>query len=216
RLKTYYVSGAPSGSSAGAFDGSLVERKVDDQDIEDHYVYDPTVGVAETFSKWGTVALSPHYRADQRADGVRSLSYTTAEMKKPLSLAGPIELHFWGATTAEDTDWIVKVTDVAPSGEAKLISSGYVRASHRSWDEKRSLPGRPWLPNTSPAPVPSGKPLEYRVDIWDIAHTVKKGHRLRISVASSDFPNHEPLTEPAINYLFHSPAYASKLLLTVH
>jgi predicted acyl esterase len=214
-LKTFYLSGAASGSLAGASDGSLVARPVDDQDVEDHYVYDPTVGVGETFSKWGTVALSPHYRADERADEVRSLSYTTDEMDQPLSLAGPMELHFWGATTASDVDWIVKVTDVSPGGDSKLISSGYVRASHRRWDEKRSRPGRPWLPNTGPAPVPSGKALEYRIDIWDIAHTVEKGHRLRISVASSDFPNHEPLLEPAVNYLFHSGAYESKLLITV-
>lgn len=215
RLKTFYLSGASSGSTAGAFDGSLVDNAVDDQDIEDHYVYDPTVGLAETFSKWGTVALSPHYRADQRADGVRSLSYTTEAMKEHMSLAGPMELNFWGATTAEDTDWIVKVSDVAPGGEAKLISSGYVRASHRRWDPKRSVPGRPWLPNSGPASVPAGKPLEYRVDVWDIAHTVKEGHRLRISIASADFPNHEPLPNPALNYLFHSAAYPSKLLLTV-
>ena len=215
-LKTFYLSGKTSGSNAGVFDGSLVDHKVNDQDIEDHYVYDPTVGVAETFSKWGTVALSPHYRADQRADGVRSLSYTTSAMKKPLSLAGPMELHFWGATTAEDTDWIVKVSDVDPNGGAKLISSGYVRASHRRWVPKRSQPGRPWLSNRWPATVPSGKPLEYRIDIWDIAHTVKKGHRLRISVASSDTPNHEPLPDPALNYLFHNRAYPSRLLLTVN
>ncbi|HYI44840.1 MAG TPA: CocE/NonD family hydrolase [Actinomycetota bacterium] len=214
-LKTFFLSGAASGSMSGAFDGSLVDKGVDDQDVEDHYVYDPTVGIAETFSKWGTVAASPHYRADQRADSVRSLSYTTAEMKKPLSLAGPMELNFWGATTAEDTDWIVKVSDVAPSGESKLVSSGYVRASHRRWDPKRSRPGRPWLPNTSPATVPPGKVLEYRIDIWDIAHTVKEGHRLRISISSSDSPNHEPLPDPALNYLFHSGAYPSKLLVTV-
>ena len=214
-MKTYYLSGASSGSSSGAFDGSLVTEKVDDPDIEDHYVYDPTVGIAEAFSKWGTVALSPHYRADQRADSLRSLTYTTAEMKQPLSLAGPMELNFWGATTAEDTDWIVKVSDVAPDGTAKLISSGYVRASHRQWDERRSRPGRPWLPNTDQAEVPSGKPLEYRIDIWDIAHTLQPGHRLRISVSSSDSPNHEPLPDPALNYVFHSGAYPSRLLVTV-
>lgn len=214
-LKTFYLSGAPSGSLVGVSDGSLVDRPVDDQDVEDHYVYDPTVGVGETFSKWGTVALSPHYRADERVDEARSLSYTTGELKKPLSLAGPMELHFWGATTAADTDWIVKVTDVAPDGSSKLISSGYVRASHRAWDPDRSRPGRPWLPNTHPSPVPSGKELEYRIDIWDIAATIGKGHRLRISVASNDFPNHEPLTEPALNYLFHNGAFPSRLIVTV-
>ncbi|HWL65382.1 MAG TPA: CocE/NonD family hydrolase [Actinomycetota bacterium] len=215
KLKTFYLSGAASGSSSEVVDGSLVEKPVDDQDVEDHYVYDPTVGTSETFAKWGTVALSPHYRADQRPDDARSLGYTTDAVKKPLRLAGPMELHFWGATTASDTDWIVKVTDVAPDGGSKLITSGYVRASHRKWDPKRSRPGRPWLSNTSAAQVPSGKTLEYRIDIWDIAHTVLEGHRLRISLSSSDTPNHEPLPEPALNYLFHNGSYPSRLLVTV-
>ncbi|MGH2806563.1 MAG: CocE/NonD family hydrolase [Actinomycetota bacterium] len=215
RLETFHLSGAPSGSNSGVFDGSLVPRRPAGNDIEDHYVYDPTVGVTELFAKWGTVAASPHYRADQRPDEMRALTYTTEAMKRPLALAGPMELNFWGATTASDTDWIVKVTDVAPDGSSKLITSGYVRASHRRWDEKRSRPGRPWLPNTSPAPVPSGKPLEYRVDVWDIAHTITKGHRLRITLSSSDFGNHEPLLEPALNYVFHTDAFPSRLLVTV-
>jgi putative CocE/NonD family hydrolase len=215
RLKRFYLSGSPSGSLAGASDGSLSDSPVDDQDIEDRYVYDPTVGISETFAKWGTVAATPHYRADQRPDQARSLSYTTPAMEKPMALAGPMELHFWGATTAEDVDWIVKVADVAPDGSSKLLTSGYVRASHREWDPARSRPGRPWLPNTDPAPVPFGKPLEYRVDIWDIAHTVAKGHRLRITIASSDFPNHEPLPHPALNYVFHNADFPSELLVTV-
>lgn len=216
RLETFFLSGSSSGSNAGANDGTLSSKPVDEyDDIEDHYVYDPTVGAAETFSKWGTVAATPHLRIDQRPDDARSLAYTTPAMKKPLSLAGPMELNFWGATTAEDTDWIVKVSDVAPDGTSKLISSGYVRASHRRWDPKKSRPGRPWLPNTKPAVVPAGKPLEYRIDIWDIAHTVLKGHRLRIAVSSSDSPNHEGLPEPAVNYLFHSRDFPSKLLVTV-
>lgn len=213
RIEKFYLSG--SGAVGTPFDGSLTSRKVEDNDIEDRYVYDPTVGGTELFAKWGTVAASPHYRADQRPDEARALTYTTKPMKKPLALAGPMELNFWGATTASDVDWIVKVTDVAPDGSSKLISSGYVRASHRRWDPKRSRPGRPYLPNMSPAPVPSGKPLEYRIDIWDIANTVKKGHRLRITVSSSDLGNHEPLPEPALNYLFHTDAYPSRLLVTV-
>jgi predicted acyl esterase len=63
--------------------------------------------------------------------------------------------------------------------------------------------------------VPVGMPLRYRVDIWDIAHTVKKDHRLRLTISSSDAPNHEPLLEPAINAVLHSRHFPSRLLLTV-
>jgi uncharacterized protein len=215
RLETFYLSGDPSGSAVSQGDGSLVKEVPTTDDVEDRYVYDPLVGTSETFSKWGTVAASPHARLDNRADQAQSLTYTTPAMKDPLSLAGPMELNFWALTTASDTDWIVKVTDVAPDGSTKLISSGYVRASHRRWDEKLSRPGVPWLPNDEPAVVPAGKPLEYRMDIWDIAHTVLKDHRLRITISSSDTPNHEPLAEAAVNAVLHSEDFPSKLLVTV-
>ena len=214
-LETYYLSSAPSGSAVSQNDGSLVPRVPRTDDVEDRFVYDPAVGSTETFSKYGTVAASPHLRVDNRPDQAQSLTYTTDAMKKPLSLAGPMELHFWGLTTASDVDWIVKVTDVADDGSTKLISSGYVRASHRRWSAGRSRPGEPWLPNESPSVVPAGKPLEYRIDIWDIANTIVKGHRLRITVSSADVPNHEPLTEAAVNAVLHSSDYPSRLLVTV-
>ena len=82
--------------------------------------------------------------------------------------------------------------------------------------------GREEVPSRAPvaaervsATCACGKPLEYRIDIWDIAHTILEGHRLRITISSSDTPNHEPLTEPAINNVLHSADYPSKLLVTV-
>ena len=215
RLETFYLSGETSGSAVSQNDGSLVSEVPTTDDVEDRYVYEPLVGTSETFSKWGTVAASPHLRLDNRGDEAQALTYTTPAMKKPMSLAGPMELNFWALTTASDTDWVVKVTDVAPDGATELISSGYVRASHRKWDEKLSRPGAPWLPNEEPAVVPAGKPLEYRMDIWDIAHTVQKDHRLRITISSSDTPNHEPLAEAAVNAVLHSEDYPSRLLVTV-
>ncbi len=214
-LETYYLSGEASGSGVSLTDGSLVSKPVNTDDVEDRYVYDPAVGATEIFSKWGTVAASPHLRIDNRSDQARSLTYTTSVAEKPIVLAGPMELNFWGLTTASDTDWIVKVTDVAPDGSASLLTTGQVRASHRAWDKKKSRPGRPWLSNDTESNVPAGMPLEYRIDIWDIAHTILEGHRLRITISSSDTPNHEPLTEPAINAVLHNEDFPSRLLITV-
>ena len=80
---------------------------------------------------------------------------------------------------------------------------------------ERSSPGALWLPNTDPSPVASGRPGEHRVDVWDIAHTIAAGNRLRIHVASADTPNHEPLAEPALQAVLHDPYYPSELVLTV-
>jgi uncharacterized protein len=214
RITDLYLSKKASGSNGSVGDGSLVGKPSRTDDVESRFVYDPTIGVTETFSKWGTVAASPHLRLDNRPDQARSLTFTTPELGEKLILAGPMELHFWGLTTATNVDWVAKVTDVAPDGSASLLTSGFVRASHRAWSPAKSRPGRPWLPNDRESNVPAGMPLEYRVDIWDIAHTLAKGHRLRLTISSSDAPNHEPLTEPAINAVLHSKHFPSRLVVT--
>ena len=101
-------------------------------DVEDRYVYDPLVGTSETFSKWGTVAASPHLRVDDRADEAQSLTVhhprdggaDRARRSDGAELLGPHD-------GIRGTDWVVKVTDVAPDGATKLITSATSAASHR-------------------------------------------------------------------------------------
>src|SRR5262249_33162064 len=69
------------------------------------------------------------------------LSWETAPMTEPMDLVGPAVLHLQAASTATDTDWIVRVSDVAPDGTVNPLTQGWLRASHRAVDEQRS---RPW------------------------------------------------------------------------
>lgn len=214
-LTTRYLSGARSGSSSAPNDGSLTSAPPSGAaTYPDRYLFDPTIGVAETTGKWWNVAAGPYVSPDQRPDETRQLTYTTEALSAPLSLAGPIELRFFGETDAADTDWIVKVTDVDEDGVARLLSSGYLRASHREWDPARSKPAEPWISNTRLLPVWTNTPIEYRIDIWPVAATILPGHRLRIMISSADAPNHEPLAYPARNTIYHDPRYPATLTLT--
>lgn len=179
------------------------------------YVYDPSIGVADTFSKWGSVAFTPHTQPEQRLDQVRSLTYSTEVLTEPLRLAGPMELQFSASTTATDMAFIVKVSDVAPDGKPTVVTSGYVRATHRTWDPARSEPGAPFLPNTEPAEVKQGARHKYRIDIWPTATTIQPGHRLRIEIASSDVPSHEPLPYAGVNTIFHNGGSAKLIMTTL-
>ncbi|MEA2353426.1 MAG: uncharacterized protein QOJ14_1840, partial [Thermoleophilaceae bacterium] len=103
--------------------------------------------------------------------------------------------------------------DVAPSGSARLITSGWLRASFRRVDPKRSRPGAPYLPDDRQVPVTLGLQTLYRMDIWDTAYTLAPGHRLRLWLSSSDSPNHEPLPVAGRNLILHEKAYPSQLIL---
>jgi hypothetical protein len=215
-LESLYLSGERSSSATSLNDGSLkAAAPVGADTYPDHYMYDPTVGLTETASKWSNVAAGPHVRLNQAADQAHELTYTTDALDAPLPLAGPMSLNFWGETDATDTDWIVKVTDVAPDGSSLLMTSGYMRASHREWDRLRSTAAEPWIHNLFAAPVWTNSPLEHRIDIWPTAYELQPGHRLRVQIASSDTPNHEPLAQPARNTIHHDDRYPATLTLTI-
>lgn len=214
--RVLHLSGAPANSIASLNDGSLVaEIPSDDASYPDSYRSDPTVGLTEVNGKWGNVAAAPFVRHDQTPDAMRQLTYTTAALSSPLALAGPMELHFYGETDQAETDWIVKVADVAPDGSSLLLSSGYLRASHRAVDESRSRPAEPWIANTAKATVWPNDAALYRIDVWPVAAELQPGHRLRIMISSTDVPNHEPLPHGSRNTIHHSARYPSRLILTV-
>lgn len=215
-VRTLHLSGERAGSIDSLNDGSLTDAPPSGSaTYPDSYRSDPSVGVTEVNGKWGNVAAAPFVRHDQTPDAIRQLTYTTAALPAPLTLAGPMELRFHGETDQADTDWIVKVADVAPDGSSLLLSSGYLRASHRAVDEARSLPAEPWIANTATSVVWPNDPMLYRIDIWPVAAELQPGHRLRIMIASADMPNHEPLSQVSRNTVHHSALYPSQLLLTV-
>ena len=109
--------------------------------------------------------------------------------------------------------WVGRLVDVAPDGSARMITSGWLRASFRRVDPKRSRDGAPYLPDDRQLPVTIGQEIKYRMDIWPIAWTLKPGHRLRLWLSSSDSPNHEPLPVAGRNLILHDAVYPSQLIL---
>lgn len=180
------------------------------------FAYDPSVGTTDALGKWGEISLTPQVSLDQRPDEARSLTYSTPPLSEPLPIAGPMELKLAAATTAPDVDWVVKISDVDPSGKAVLMTSGYLRASHRAVDDERSHPAEPWIANDTPSEVIPDRPHRYRIDLWPTAWTVKPGHRLRMAISSADTPTHAPSPHPAINTVFHDGrgSLASELIVT--
>jgi putative CocE/NonD family hydrolase len=162
----------------------------------------------------GPDGFAPYVHVDQRIDDLQGLTYTTPAARKPLRIAGPSELRFWALTEASDMAWVARLSDVAPDGSQVPITQGWLRASVRHVDPKRSRPGSPYLTDDRITPVTVGLTTEYRLDLWDIAYTVKPGHRLRLWFASSDTPTHEPLPEAGRNVLFHDQSHPTQLLLS--
>ena len=143
------------------------------------FVTNPAAGFSMAFDRFGTVAASPYVPTDQRLEGPQGLTFRTPVLEKPLSLAGPLALHLVAASSATDTDWHVKISDVAPDGSESIVTDGALRASHRALDRKRSTRGRPYHPHTDPQPIEPDRFYKYDIEIWPTAYELAPGHRLQ-------------------------------------
>jgi hypothetical protein len=169
-------------------------------------------GWTNTLSRHGNGALTPYLPLDQEIERGAGLSWETEPLREPLTLTGPASMRLVASSSAPDTDWIVRLSDVKPDGTATLLTEGYLRASHRELDQARSLPERPYHTHTNPQPIEPGRFIRYEIEVWPTANEFKPGHRLRIQLTSHDSPNHMPGTMEVnrsagrVTFVPHQPA----------
>src|SRR5439155_19023646 len=116
------------------------------------------------------------YPLDQGPDDRASLTYTGEPLTADVEITGsPAAVVFASLVEGEDANLVAKLVDVAPDGRAELITTGWLRAAHRSdHDAAERLE-----PET---------PFEFAIQLWATSYLVRTGHRLRLSLACSDFP----------------------------
>jgi hypothetical protein len=158
-------------------DGWLSEDAPGDE-FPDLYVYHPSIPVPALGGRSGAVPeLTPMGPKNQLPVEIRNdvLVYTSAPLERDLAVVGETEVELYAATTAEDTDFVAKLVDVHPDGRAFNIAEGIIRASFRNGVERAE-------------PVPPGQVLRYTVSLGPTAHVFRKGHAIRLDIASSLFP----------------------------
>ena len=152
--------------------GKLDRREPSDEP-PDSYDYDPRDPMMTLYSPPGQ--QEPQ---DQRAlDGRRDiLTYETDTVEEPVEVTGPITVHLWASSSARDTDFVVKLMDVWPDGFVQELCYGIVRARYRESFANPSL-------------IEPGRAYEYAIQVNPTSNLFRQGHRIRLDVSSSDFPN---------------------------
>lgn len=128
-------------------------------------------------------------------------TFTTAPLARPLTIAGPLTASLVVRSTTPDAELIAKVLDVDEQGRARELTMGGLLASHRAVDEGLSWRGTDGLllyahhPITRAAkrPLVPGVPTRLDIDIPPTVHTLAAGHRLRVVLATGEFPARFPL-----------------------
>ncbi|MGH2857339.1 MAG: CocE/NonD family hydrolase [Solirubrobacteraceae bacterium] len=132
--------------------------------------------------------------------GPGTQSYTTAPFTQPTTLAGPIGATLYATSTTQDTEWVVQLSDVAPDGNATALTSGLLEGNQRALDSSMTWyapDGQPLLPyhpytKAAQIPVVPGQMTRYDVEVFPTYDTLAPGHRLRVTIATSDFPHALP------------------------
>src|SRR5689334_21222053 len=98
-------------------------------------------------------------------------------------ITGAISAKLYAATSAKDTDWMIRLIDVHPDGYSALLADAVLRARCR--DPKKAGANNP----DQLSEIVPGKVYEYSIDFWRVTGNLfELGHRIRIEVSSSYFP----------------------------
>lgn len=210
----YLHSGGRANSLSG--DGALT-RELPGDEAPDVYVYNPRDPVPSLGGQSCCIpGITPMGPADQRmVEAINQvLVYTMAPLETPFCIAGSVSVRLFAATDVPDTDFCVKLVDVFPDGRAINLTSGILRAKFRDSLEHPHL--------LSPGIVD-----DFRIDGGSTAAQIRKGHRIRLEVTSSNFPcwdrntnsGNNPMKDTyadirvATTQVFHDRAYPSCMVI---
>jgi len=192
-----------------AGDGRLVDETP--EAAFDTYDYDPRDPVPTLWSPAMFTLPADQSPLAQRED---ILVYQTDPLPEAMEVTGYPEVVLYAASSAPDTDFFARLIDVAPDGGNRDLAMGMVRTRYRNGLDQAK-------------PVPPGEIAEYRIRLRPTSNEFQAGHRIRLDLTSSDFPNydrhHNTAADPnadaelrvAKQTVHHGGPRASRLILPV-
>ncbi len=143
-------------------------------------------------------------------------TFTTDVLEAPVEWTGKVQAELFVSSSARDTDFILRVSDVYPDGRSMLIADYIRRARCRDGYEKEVF-------------MEPDKVYKVAFDVGWMSQIFNRGHRIRISVASTGAPFFEPnpntgeplavefpeKTVVAKNRVHHNRRFASRIIAPV-
>ena len=141
------------------------------------YEYDPAKPVPTIGGRLCCGNPLPPGPADERANETRPdvLVFSTPPLTKAVEATGWVKATLYASSSATDTDFTALLVDVDPSGYARFLTDGIVRARYRNSTQHAE-------------PIEPGNIYEFHIDLWATSNVFQAGHRIRLYVSSSNFP----------------------------
>jgi predicted acyl esterase len=143
--------------------------------------------------------------SEKESDGEGTVSYDpmgsglTFSMvaKRPTEITGPSALKLRISSATNDADLFVVLRVFDPAGKEALfqgaldpktpVAQGWLRASHRKLDPRKSLPYRPWHTHDEIQKLVPGKSEELDIEIWPTCIVVPAGWTIALSIRGRDY-----------------------------
>lgn len=134
-----------------------------------------------TGSRWRSWQVEDQRFVSTRPD---VLNFVMDSLTEDLTVTGKITAHLFASTSGTDADWIVKLIDVYPD----FVSGSLSMSGYQLPVAMEVFRGRYRKSFSNPSPLVPNKPEEFVIDLHDINHVFKKGHRIMMQVQSTWFP----------------------------
>ncbi|MFO7726010.1 MAG: CocE/NonD family hydrolase [Oceanipulchritudo sp.] len=133
------------------------------------------LSVGQFAGKWCSYSATPDLPGDQREEDGGSLVWQTPPLEEDCEILGQPVLHLRLSSDQPDAMVAVRLSDVAPDGQATRVSYGLLNLTHRESHE-------------CPKKLEPGQAYQVRVKLNDCAHAFRGDHRIRVSVSTSLWP----------------------------
>jgi predicted acyl esterase len=108
----------------------------------------------------------------------------SAPLRRDLVIAGPSSLDLYLKSSVRNTDVQVTISEVRPGGNETYVQNGWLRASQRKLNRRRSTVLNPYPTHLKrdAALLPWGRFALVRVPVFPVAHAFRAGSRLRVTI----------------------------------
>ena len=194
-------------------ESGVLNTTIPSEEEPDTYLFNPH-NPAPSFD--GPFSLGGDMSQIERRGDV--LTYTSEELQSQLEIIGKVVFNLFAASTAVDTDFIIRLIDVHPDGKAIKLGPplpGVMRARHRYGLNQEVF-------------LTPGEIAEYKIELGHYGHVFKLGHRIRLEITSSAYPEisinqntGNPIESDlecieAHQTVYHNTEYPSALILPVY
>ncbi|MCD2259168.1 CocE/NonD family hydrolase [Psychroserpens luteolus] len=137
------------------------------------------------------------------------LVFETEILENDITLAGDILAKLNVSTTGTAADWIVKVIDVYPSDmetpdDNEDVQDHLKLSNYHLMVRSETMRGRFRNSMSTPEPFVPNQKTAVNIELQDVFHTFKKGHKIQVQVQSTFFPYIDANPQTYVDNIFQA------------